>query len=54
MLGFQYVSFEFDGGDIIYQSRTAFNGAHNFHDSNYATFHRIKDFRSPGGQSDVQ
>lgn len=45
MIGFQYVSFEIVGDDIIYQSRTAMNGAHNYHDSNYATFHRIKDFR---------
>ncbi len=44
-IGFQYVSFGIAGDDIIYQSRTAFNGAHNFHDSNYATFHRIENFR---------
>lgn len=47
--GFQYVDWQFDGGDIIYLSRTAyddkFGGAHNFHDANYLTFHRIKDFR---------
>ena len=53
-IGFQYISLEIDGDDIIYQSRTAFNHAHNYHDSNYATFHRIKDFRSIGGQGDVQ
>ena len=44
-IGFQYVSFAFDGDDIIYLSRTAFNGAQSFHDNNYLTFHRIKDFR---------
>ena len=44
-VGFQYVSFEFDGNDIIYLSRTAFNGAQNFHDNNYVTFHRIEYFR---------
>ena len=44
-VGFQYVSFCFDGDDIIYLCRTAFNGAKNFHDSNYITFHRIKEFR---------
>ena len=43
--GFQYVYFEIDGDDIIYLCRTAMNGAHNFHDSNYSTFHRIEDFR---------
>ena len=45
-IGFQYVDFEFDGDDIIYLCRTAINGAHNFHDSNYSTFHRIKNFRN--------
>ncbi len=44
--GFQYVDWQFDGGDIIYLSRTAWNGAHNFHDANYITFHRLKNFRS--------
>lgn len=44
-VGFQYVDFEFDGEDIIYLCRTALNDAHNFHDSNYSTFHRIKKFR---------
>ena len=44
-VGFQYVDFEFDGNDIIYLCRTAFNNAHNFHDANYSTFHRIKNFR---------
>lgn len=45
-VGFQYVDFEFDGDDIIYLCRTALNNAHNFHDSNYSTFHRIKNFRN--------
>ena len=45
-IGFQYVDFEFDNEDIIYLCRTAINGAHNFHDSNYSTFHRIKNFRT--------
>ena len=44
-VGFQYVSFLIDGDDILYQSRTAFGYAHNFHDSNYATFHKIPSFR---------
>lgn len=44
-IGFQYVDFEFDGDDIIYLCRTAINGAHSFHDSNYSTFHRIENFR---------
>lgn len=45
-VGFQYVDFEFDGNDIIYLCRTALNNAHNFHDANYSTFHRIKNFRN--------
>lgn len=47
--GFQYVDWQFDGKDIIYLSRTAcddeFGGAHNFHDANFLTFHRIRNFR---------
>jgi len=47
--GFQYIEFTFDGDDIIFVSRTAFddeeNGAHQAHDANYLTFHRIKNFR---------
>jgi hypothetical protein len=47
--GFQYVEWQFDGKNIIYLSRTAyddeFGGAHNFHDANFLTFHRIKNFR---------
>ena len=47
--GFQYVDWLFDGEDIVFLSRTAHDdgigGAHNQHDANYLTFHRIKDFR---------
>lgn len=45
-IGFQYVDFEFDGEDIIYLCRTAMNNAHSFHDTNYSTFHRVKNFRN--------
>ena len=44
--GMQYIDFFFEGDDILYLSRTAMNGAHNFHDANYSTFHVIKDFRT--------
>jgi len=44
--GFQYVDWLFDGEDLIAACRTAFNGAHNFHDANYLTFHRFKNFAS--------
>jgi hypothetical protein len=44
--GFQYVDWLFDGDDLIAVSRTAFGDAHNCHDANYFTFHRIEDFRT--------
>ena len=43
--GFQYVDWQFDGEDIIYLVRTAYNGAHNYHDSNRITYHKLRDFR---------
>jgi len=43
-VGFQYIDWLFDGDDIILVSRTAYNGAHNFHDANHLTFHRVKNF----------
>ena len=44
-MGFQYVDWQFDGDDLIYLVRTAYDGAHNYHDSNRITFHRLADFR---------
>lgn len=44
-VGFQYVYFLFEGEDILYLNRTAMNQAHSYHDANYSTFHRIKNFR---------
>ena len=47
--GFQYVDWQFEDKDMIFLSRTAyddqFGGAHNAHDANYLTFHRVKNFR---------
>jgi hypothetical protein len=47
---FQYVDWEFEGDDLIVASRTAYDdgigGAHNAHDANFLTFHRVKDFRN--------
>jgi hypothetical protein len=47
--GFQYVDWLFDGDDLIAACRTAFDddtgGAHNNHDANYLTFHRVRGFR---------
>ena len=48
--GWQYIDWQFEGDDIIFVSRTAFDdgvgGAHRAHDANYLTFHRIADFRT--------
>ncbi len=44
-VGFQYISMIIDGDDILYLSRTAYNQANNFHDANYQTFHKVKNFR---------
>lgn len=47
--GFQYVEWLFDGEDMIAASRTAYDdglgGAHNNHDANFLTFHRVVNFR---------
>ena len=47
--GFQYVDWQFEGKNIIYLSRTAYDdqygGANNYHDANYLTFHCIKNYR---------
>lgn len=49
--GFQYADWLFDGDDLIAVVRTAHDdsvgGAHNQHDANYMTFHRITAFRRP-------
>ena len=44
-IGFQYVDFEIEGEDIIFLCRTSINNAHDYHDANYSTFHRIENFR---------
>lgn len=45
-VGMQYHQFIFDGDDILWLSRTAFNQARNYHDSNCQTFHIIENFRA--------
>ena len=46
---FQYVDWVFEGQHIAFASRTAYDdgigGAHNYHDANFLTFHRIHNFR---------
>ena len=37
--------YKVEGNDIIWLCRTAFNDAHNYHDANYSTFHKLKNFR---------
>ena len=41
----QYPDWIFDGDDILLLSRSAFGRTYNFHDANYSTFHRIRNFR---------
>jgi len=43
--GFQYPDFQFDGDDIIYLVRTAYQGRNNFHNANKITFGRVENFR---------
>ncbi len=47
---FQYVDWQFDGKDIIAVVRTAYDdglgGAHTYHDANFLTFYRIRNFRT--------
>ena len=54
--GFQYVDWLFDGDDLIVASRTAFDdglgGAHNQHDANFLTFHRVVDFEAHGADAE--
>lgn len=40
-----YKPYFHETGDI-YICRVAMNGAHNFHDANYQTLHRVENFRN--------
>lgn len=44
-VGFQYIDWRFDGDDIIAVSRTSWNGS-TYHNANYLTFHRLRNFRT--------
>lgn len=52
--GFQYVDWIWDRRDILFACRTAFDdaegGAHNNHDANFLTFHRIRKVRRKAGR----
>ena len=43
-VAFQYPDAQMAGDDLIVLSRTAWNGANNYHNANMITFHRVKDF----------
>lgn len=48
----QYIDWLIEDNDLIFVSRTAYDtglggGAHNAHDANFMTFHRIINFRGP-------
>ena len=45
MLYFKYMDFFIEGDDILWLCRTGMNNPANYHDANYQTFHRIKNFR---------
>lgn len=49
-VGFQYVDGLIDGDDLLFLSRTAINGAWNYHNANHITFHRISNFRGRIGK----
>ena len=55
--GFQYVDWLIEGADMVVASRTSYDdgmgGAHNQHDANYITFHRIENFREMGWADSV-
>lgn len=48
--GYQYVDWLFEGDDLIAVIRVShddpFGGANNYHNSNYITFYRVKNFRN--------
>lgn len=44
-VGFQYPDWMFDGDDILLLVRVAFGRSYNFHDANYQSFFRVKNYR---------
>ncbi|MBE6559963.1 MAG: exo-alpha-sialidase [Ruminococcaceae bacterium] len=44
-IGFQYIDLMIEGDDLLFLSRTAWNGARNYHDANFSVFSRIRNFR---------
>ena len=46
------MDWDFNDPDILYLSRTAYDGAHSYHDSNRITFHRLKDYHGALQEAD--
>jgi hypothetical protein len=44
-VAWQYLDWQFDGEDLIAVSRTSWGGQ-TYHNANYMTFHRVKNFRA--------
>lgn len=44
-VGFQYVDWHVLGEQLVFVSRTAIEGAFNYHNANYVTFHKLDGFR---------
>uniref|UniRef100_A0A1D1ZYC9 Exo-alpha-sialidase n=1 Tax=Auxenochlorella protothecoides TaxID=3075 RepID=A0A1D1ZYC9_AUXPR len=53
--GYQYVDWQTDGPDIVMAVRTAYQGAHSFHDSNRIAFKRLQNYMRylPVAQTEV-
>jgi hypothetical protein len=49
-ISLHYVDFQIDGNDIVFTARTSWpdgmEGPLNYHDNNFVTFHRLKNFRT--------
>lgn len=45
-VAFQYPDWQFDGDDLVLVSRTAWGEAASYHNANYLTFHRVRNFRT--------
>ena len=44
-VAWQYLDWQFEGDDLVAVSRTSWGGQ-TYHNANYMTFHRVKNFRS--------
>jgi hypothetical protein len=44
--GFHYADWHFDGTDLMVAVRTAYRGANSYHNSNRATYARLRNYRA--------